>query len=181
MQNNIKATWNNINDIMNRNKSKSNFLSHFLINGVEMSDKEAIASAFNDFSTYNRAELASTIEAPSNPNINYDHFMRNKPNCTFSFRNITEDYVKKIIESIPTKSSCGYDDVSTYLLKNIKNEIVGPLTIIINQALSKGYNSIPSKLTSAKVIPVFKISDNKLLNNHRPISLLPAFSKVLKG
>ena len=32
----------------------------------------------------------------------------------------------------------------------------------------------------AKVIPIFKQSDPKQLNNYRPISLLPAFSKVLE-
>ena len=128
-----------------------------------MSDKEAIDNAFNGFFTNIGAELASTIKTPSHPYINYNHFMRNTPNCTFSFRNITEDDVKKIIESIPSKSSCGYDHISTYLMKNIKNEIVGPLIIIMNQSLSKGYNSFPSKLKVTKVIPIFKKGDNKLL------------------
>ena len=32
----------------------------------------------------------------------------------------------------------------------------------------------------AKVVPIYKASDNNLLNNYRPISLLTSFSKLLE-
>ena len=36
----------------------------------------------------------------------------------------------------------------------------------------------PDKLNVAKVIPFYKGADKRLLNNYRPISVLPAFSKI---
>ena len=39
---------------------------------------------------------------------------------------------------------------------------------------------MPGNLKTAKVIPIFKSGDNTVLNNYRPISILPAISKVLE-
>ena len=38
----------------------------------------------------------------------------------------------------------------------------------------------PDKLKIAKVVPVFKSEDKTLLNNYRPISILPVFSKIFE-
>ena len=48
----------------------------------------------------------------------------------------------------------------------------------MNQSLSSGI--FPNKLKIAKVIPIFKKDDAHLLNNYRPISLLPTISKVFE-
>ena len=49
---------------------------------------------------------------------------------------------------------------------------------MINQVFNTGI--FPERLKLAKVIPVFKKGDSKLINNYRPISLLPVISKVLE-
>ena len=51
-------------------------------------------------------------------------------------------------------------------------------TYIINQSFNTGI--VPGNLKTAKVIPIFKSGDNTVLNNYRPISILPAISKVLE-
>ena len=38
----------------------------------------------------------------------------------------------------------------------------------------------PNKLKIAKVVPVFKKGDKDLLNNYRPISMLPSISKIFE-
>jgi hypothetical protein len=53
-----------------------------------------------------------------------------------------------------------------------------PLTLVINQALATGI--FPQKLKLAKVIPVYKKNEITLLDNYRPISLLPVLSKVFE-
>ena len=52
------------------------------------------------------------------------------------------------------------------------------MTVLINQVFNTGI--LPERLKLAKVIPVFKKGDSKLINNYRPISLLPVIYKVLE-
>ena len=65
------------------------------------------------------------------------------------------------------------------MLKYIKKLISKPLTLIINQMLDSGI--IPSGLKISKILPIFKKGDVNSLNNYRPISLLPAISKILSA
>ena len=63
-------------------------------------------------------------------------------------------------------------------MKKISPIILTPLTTIINQSLSTGI--FPDQLKIAKVIPLYKKDDQYILDNYRPISLLPSLSKVFE-
>ena len=63
-------------------------------------------------------------------------------------------------------------------MKQIAPIIIPSITLIINQSLSTGI--FPDKLKIAKIIPLFKKNDPHQFNNYRPISLLPAISKIFE-
>jgi len=49
---------------------------------------------------------------------------------------------------------------------------------IINSSFSLGI--VPDQMKIAKVYPLFKSGDRSLVINYRPISTLPAFSKIIE-
>lgn len=174
---NLKKTWKSINEVLNRNKDYKAFPDNFIIDGTETSDKGKIANAFNNFFTDIGTNLASTIPPPTS-NVTFTDFLSAKSKLDFHFINIDRDTILKAIDSLPSKSSSGFDSISSSLLKSIKNEICDVLTSLINLSFEQGI--FPDKLKIAKVTPVYKKSDIHLIDNYRPISLLPAISKVFE-
>ena len=86
--------------------------------------------------------------------------------------------IKNIVDILKARSSKGYDDISSRVVKDAIDEISTPLTTFFNKSLLNGI--FPDKLKIAKLIPIFKSVDILLINNYRPIAGLPFFSKLLK-
>ena len=108
----------------------------------------------------------------------YKDYLNNPCNNVFNFETVEEVVISKLIDNLSSKDSCGEDYISTKLLKIIKPDIIQSITFIINQSLLSGI--FPDKLKIAKVIPLFKKNDPTLLDNYRPISLLPVISKIFE-
>ena len=87
----------------------------------------------------------------------------------------------RIIKNTKISTSKGHDGISSELLKLITNDISKSITVIINKSLTSG--SFPNNLKIAKVTPIFKKENNKLITNYynRPISVLPVISKIFKN
>ena len=77
-----------------------------------------------------------------------------------------------------TSRSRVHDGISSELLKLITGDISKCITLIINQSWHSGI--FPDKLKIAKVTPIHKKGDIKLITNFRPISVLPVISKIFK-
>ena len=79
---------------------------------------------------------------------------------------------------LKTSKISGYDGISAYVFKKVPNEIFVMLKNICNISLAKGV--FPDKLTIAQVTQIFRKGNDTLVRNHRPISVLLCFSKLIK-
>ena len=102
----------------------------------------------------------------------------NKPNEMIKLKHTTTHEIDKIIHSLKSKDSHGYDGVSTRILKLSAPYIVSPLTFIANRILSSGI--FPVRLKYSEVKPLFKSGNSLDIANYRPISLLVSFSKIIE-
>jgi hypothetical protein len=86
--------------------------------------------------------------------------------------------IEKIIKSLKSKNSSGYDETSTRILKLSAPHIISPLTYISYAVLNTGI--FPDRLKYTIIKPIFKKGDDQNITNYRTISLLTSFSKVTK-
>ena len=175
-KNDIRNTWKTINDFLSKTKTQNKFPTFFKENDDKITDKKDIANKFNIFFTNIAQTIANYIKYDGNKN--YSYYLNKHIHTVFKFQNIDEETVKKTIQSLPTKNSCGFDGISSKLIKIIEPAIIKSLTILINQVLNTGI--FPDELKIAKVVPIFKKDDPTLFKNYRPISLLPTIAKVIE-
>ena len=169
--NNMKALWKATNDILNRKKKVNNFPEHFTNNnGTLTKTSQEVADGFNKFFASVGPKLAEQFQDNGS---DVDIEQRSE---TFEFKEITEGDILKIIDSMASKRSTGFDEVSNFILKSVKEGINKPLTHLINHSLKTG--TIPKRLKEAKIIALYKSGDNTKFTNYRPISLLSVFSKL---
>ena len=90
----------------------------------------------------------------------------------------TEIEIDKLIQKIKPKRSCGMDNISNYLMKELTVGLRTPLCKLVNKSLDEGI--FPESLKIAKIKPLHKGGIATDMNNYRPISLLPVFSKIFE-
>ncbi len=96
-----------------------------------------------------------------------------------SFSSLSEAEVSKLILSNhPT--TCPLDPIPSHLLQAISPAVVPALTHIINTSLHTGV--FPSAFRQARITPLLKkpTLNPSLLENYRPVSLLPFIAKTLE-
>ena len=75
-------------------------------------------------------------------------------------------------------SAAGYDEMPSSIMKQCVEYYIKPLTFLINMSITLG--TVPNELKIAKVIPLYKGEDIQLIENYRPISILPYFSNIFE-
>ena len=76
------------------------------------------------------------------------------------------------------KKACGYDEINNKILKKTANTAAPFLKILFNASMKQG--EFPDCFKLAQVTPLFKGGNKSDLGCYRPISLLPAISKILE-
>ena len=95
-----------------------------------------------------------------------------------SFLNFNKDKILKIIRVLNIYKAHGYDDISIRMTKIFDKSLTRPLIILFKNSTKSSY--YPDIWKRSNIIPAHKKNDKQLVNNYRPISLLPIFGKIFE-
>ena len=172
---NVKRTWQILREVLNRQPNHNKQNEIFVIGNIETNNKKDIANGFNTFF----ASIGKTIsDQITQPQKVYSEFLYGNYPVNFFLQPTYQEELMKVAKNLKTKSSQGFDNLSTFIIQKTLKEVAAPLTHIFNQSFLMGV--FPDQMKIAKIVPVFKAGNKKILNNYRPISILPAFSKILE-
>ena len=89
-----------------------------------------------------------------------------------------KEKILRNLNKLKASKSAGPDNLPPRLMRDAAEALAGPMTHLIN--LSFKYSNFPKRLKIEEVIPLFKSGTRKNLDNYRPISILPIFSKIFE-
>ena len=173
-KNDIKKTWVIINNVLGR-KGPPQTPAFMAFGNDKITCKKSIANTFNSFFLDSVSQILKNI--PSTDKT-FETYLPN-PMKNSLFIDFVEPYdIQIAINEFKPKTSSGFDEISCKLLKLSAPYIIKPLVHIINTSFASGI--VPDATKVAKVIPIFKGGDPCSASNYRPVSILPAFSKIFE-
>ena len=129
-QNIAKQTQGLIEETLQQ-KKRHELPLEFVWNNGTMTDSDEIANKLTTYFINISYSLSEQIHATRSS----DEYLRNKTNTVFNFTEVGEECIDSIIKNIKSKSSTGYDNTSNNLIKNAREVLIKPLTLLMNQII----------------------------------------------
>lgn len=175
-----RKTWSILREIIfQRSCSKSNAEVLSLKENNEIIPTDAlIANCFNEYFV-NIGLLVqnnSILQRISSANSNFIVFMSPQPDVLFSFSVVNDEKVTTVLKSLNASAAVGLDKISTRFLQKCSSFITPKLTQAVNNMIQSSH--FEDCLKIAKIVPLYKSGDKFTKTNYRPVSILPALSKI---
>ena len=171
---NPKEAWKTINDLLGRSPSDTT-VNKLNVNGSNITFEEEIANAFNEYFTNIGPSLANSIH---DSDASFEQFIQPAESKFSRFKLVSESKVVKLLNGLSHRKAAGLDKISGRILKIAANTIAPSLTHIFNHSLIS--NCFPYEGKMARLVPIYKKGPRDLTENYRPISILPAISKIME-
>ena len=168
---NNKLLWKNIKSITYT--SKTNCGNSELLN-IKSSNKASV-DFINDYFSSIGQQLALQIQHNPTSDI-----AQSIPSSLNTFVLLPTDCleVNSILMNLKNDSAVGCDNIPTSFLKLAGDELIPIITHLAYLCFTKGV--FPACPLRSVVTPVYKSGEKSEVSNYRPISVLPAISKVLE-
>lgn len=167
--NKSKTTW----DVINKtryNIPKEPILKIKNDNNEYVTDPTEIANLFNNYFV---DKVEPVRGAGNKVTANISHCER-----SMFMAPCLPHHIDKIINSLKNKNSTGSDEVTTKIIKAVKEYICSHLSFLINLSITTG--TFPQGLKMTIVKPLFKKENKEQMEYYRPIALISIFSKIFE-
>jgi len=173
---NSKKTWDLLRGALKiGNKKSKSDIPTSMKSGEEVLVGDKIASGFNNYFSSIGQDLAKSIPQSKS---GAGAYLKGKFNKKFQFQELCQESIEWYSLKLKDKTSVGFDGVSSRVIKRVTPAMIGPLCHLFNLSLKTGY--IPPEFKISRVIPLFKGGKKDEFGNYRPISIIPALSKLFE-
>ena len=152
------------------NGKKIPFIPPLFMNNTFINDFKEKANIFNEFFSNQCTPISNNSKLPTQVIC--------ETNQVFESINFVTEDIFNIINNLDSCKAHGYDNLSVRIIKICGISLCKPLEIIFHKCINQGI--FPSYWKKANVVPIHKKNEKFLVNNYRPISLLPIFSKIFE-
>ena len=174
---NTKKLWKTMNEIIGKTSNKETVINSLRSENMTLTEgKEIVNELGNHFSKIGKKYADKVVTPDKNINLYLELIHRNNHSVYMTPTCQTE--IVKLIEKLPNKRSSRYDNINNIMLKQLKEVIVKPLTMLFNNSIERGI--FQNNMKTAEVVPLHKGGSRQEKNNYRPISLLITISKLLE-
>ena len=149
---------------------KKTMISPILVNNKLILNFKEKANYFNEFFSSQFTPISNYSSLPNTSN--------SVSNVRLSSIQLEDQDILKIICPLNYNKAHGYDDISITLLKIWDSSIMRALSIIFKNCLQTV--TFPSNCKKSNVVHIHKKGDKQLVQNYRPVSLLPVCSKIFE-
>ena len=150
-----KSTWKSVKEILNW--SSLGPPSKLFHKGQMKIKSQEIADSQNECFIEKIQKIKDELPIPTgDPLENVRNILKDK-NCFMKFTAVHPDDVSKIISELTNSTAFGTDNIDTYIVKLLKEELNPAITYIINLSIESG--EFPESWKVGKVIPIHKKDD----------------------
>jgi hypothetical protein len=171
-----KALWTTIKSVTNYKGNKSCNLDLLKHKNTPQDSVNSTNEFFSNIGKKLAAEVTST-HLYNSPNIQ-PLSQSNAPCSSFVLLETDPQEVSSTLMSLKSNSSAGHDDIPTVFLKYCTDLIAPVISHLTNLCFTQGV--FPHLLKKSLITPVYKSGERTDPNNYRPISVLPAISKIIE-
>lgn len=172
---NSKKVWNVINENLNKSSKKNNVVGPILIDGELITDEKIMADKFNVHFANVGKKVVNDIPESS---THFTDYLPPPANNSFFMGPVTPLDIMYYILTTKKKKSQDINEISTDLLHHVAIPVAVPLSHIFNLSIVNGI--FPDAFKLSKIIPIFKSSDMKDMDNYRGVSITDIFSKIFE-
>ena len=102
--------------------------------------------------------------------------MNENGNNVFKFKEVTPTDIFSIIKKLRSSKTPGQDNIPISFIKDGAQEQSTPIAKLINLSIQKSF--FPKSEKQTNITLIFKSGYHSKMENFRPISILPVFSKI---
>lgn len=173
----IKAVWKAINSEMGKNNKRTKDISIKL--GTQLiTDRVDVARKFGEFFASIPLETTKFLDSSE---YGAEAILKESVDLSppdFNFRHTSCSEILSTFKYLKCKSTEDLWGLSVKALGSIINTIAPSLTDIFNSSIDRG--CFPDLMKISKVVPIFKSGSCTNPSDYRPVSVLPALSKIFE-